>query len=165
MKELHAYEAMLVTRNNRSAKTIIDHLISYHSSKSQLPFERIAKMIDVNEQYMLDDGYGHITLPSTGISAEFGEEDTIPGIGAKVIINNGTRKTLETPDGIIMLFIDTKVKGDDLKLAELYKNKANMLWAALSSWTLGKLYADDRSFILYGIDSEGIHPSAAIARK
>ncbi len=164
-QELQTYETLLITRNNRSAKTIIDHLVSYHSSKSQLPFERIFRMIKVNEQYRLDDGYNHITLPASRISAEFVDEDTISGVGTKVLINNGTRKTLETPDGIIMLFIDTKVKGDDLKLAELYKNKANMLWAALSSWTLGGLYAGDRSFILYGVDSEGIHQNAAIAKK
>jgi hypothetical protein len=161
---LERYEKMLVKRSYRSAGLIIDHLVSYHSSRTQLPFDRIAKMVDINERYKMDDGYRYVTVPSH-IKVELGPETPEGAAGVEVIVTNGTRKTLATPDGIIMLFIDTRVKGDDKRLLELYQNKANMLWAALSSRTLGEMYLAEPNFILYGIDSEGIHPSAAIARK
>lgn len=161
--QLQEYERVLIDRCCRSAKRIIDHLVSYHSSATQLPFEKIMRMCKVNEEYKLNDGYRYVTVPShtkVELSDEPGD-----GEGVNVVLTNGSRKTLTTPDGIIMLFIDTKVKGDDKRLKDLYQNKANMLWAAFSSLTIGEMYRDDPEYILYGIDSKGIHPSAAIVKK
>ncbi|MBT6041832.1 hypothetical protein HOH15_07935 [Candidatus Woesearchaeota archaeon] len=149
------YENALVKRNQGSANQILDHLVSYHALGPHLTHEKAIAMIRKNKEYAMAGGYKFITKPTGAVVKLL---DDKKGSGTGILLQNGTRKTLETPDGIILVFIDAKVRGDNTRLSQLYSNKANMFWAALASKTLGDNYQNS-DYILIGLDTKGVHPS------
>lgn len=156
---LELFEEALIKRNKDCAKAILDHLVSYHP---QVTPQKVVDILDRNRSYIHAKGYDFVTLPSDSTDVQI-EEDGCDG-ELTVHLVNGTRKSLETPDGLIVMFIDAKVKGEDTRLDELYSNKINMFWAALAAKTLGYSYKHNKDFVLTGLDTKGAHPTGSITK-
>lgn len=155
---LKSFEEALIKRNKDCAKTILDHLVSYHP---QVTPQKVVDILDRNRSYIHAKGYDFVTLPSDStVEIEKSEHDG----ELRVHLVNGTRKSLETPDGLIVMFIDAKVRGEDTRLDELYSNKINMFWAALAAKTLGYSYKHNPDFVLTGLDTKGAHPTRSITK-
>ena len=155
---LELLEEALIKRNKDCAKAILDHLVSYHP---QVTPQKVVDILERNRSYIHAKGYDFVTLPSDStVEIEKSEEDG----ELRVHLVNGTRKSLETPDGLIVMFIDAKVKGEDTRLDELYSNKINMFWAALAAKTLGYSYKHNPDYVLTGLDTKGAHPTGSITK-
>ena len=157
--KIREYQRMLRLRNVECAIQVQDHLINYHcldSPNALLNFGKVRKFNVTNDNYDEAGGYGFITKPT---EAEVLLPDDEANGGMKILFKNGRMKTLETPDGIILYFIDTKVRGDENILTDLYRNKGNMYWAALVSRTLGEKKYKKEDFVLVGLDPRGLHPT------
>ncbi|MBI4453079.1 hypothetical protein HY636_00375 [Candidatus Woesearchaeota archaeon] len=155
---LELLEEALIKRNKDCAKAILDHLVSYHPTVTP---QKVVDILERNRSYIHAKGYDFVTMPSDS-TVQIEKDEELGEL--RVHLVNGTRKSLETPDGLIVMFIDAKVKGEDTRLDELYSNKINMFWAALAAKTLGYSYKHNSDFVLTGLDTKGAHPTRSITK-
>ncbi|MFH1439084.1 MAG: hypothetical protein ABIG89_00840 [Candidatus Woesearchaeota archaeon] len=158
--QLIQYANIVIERSLDSATGTINRLVLYHGIPPALPLDKIYELVQKNADYIHAGGYNYLTEPAKRTLVRNGGADEIEEL--RQLLSEGTKRTLESPDGIFQLFIDAKVRGDDERLGQLYANKGNMMWAALASRTLGVHFKRNPRYVIGGLDRKGVHPARAI---
>lgn len=110
---------------------ILTNLCNYHIGSSKgahLTFDKVYAFYQEMEIYKQKDGLHKVTEP---------------------ILENGR---LNSYDGILKFFFDARVRGDDERLREAYKNKADLFRITYGLKALVDEFRNDSMFVLSGFD-------------